>query len=170
MEATKSCSACGAVVPDAARRCKECFHDFREVKKRKMGIPTGPLAAVAFMAVTAAGVLSWVTSFPTDERILVDAQTRTVQWIRQYQDGRLETERLAFDAVGKVEYVAGGAGEFQIVAITSTGDRKIIESGSSGELAFRAESYARMMQKPLEIVGAPPGATVGTPAAAPPGH
>ena len=31
---TKTCPSCGADVPEAAPRCKHCFHDFTEVPQR----------------------------------------------------------------------------------------------------------------------------------------
>jgi hypothetical protein len=150
--ATKTCPSCGADVPVAARRCKECFHDFDEVAAPRSGGPMALLAAVAAMAVLGAATFWYVSSIPTDLRILVDEGSRSVQWVTQYQDGTLQTDRLAFDDIGKLEYVVTRGGDFEIRAVTLEGERKVIETDPNKPLQLRAEKYAEMMNKPLDLV------------------
>ena len=149
--ATKTCPSCAAEVPVAARRCKECFHDFNETKPRNAG-PISLLFAVAIMAMLGFATLWYVTSQPTDSRILVDESTRTVQWIKQFQDGSHESEKIDFDEIGRLEYVITSGGDFEIIAVTLGGERKVIEQNKNKPLQLKAERYARMMEKRLDIV------------------
>jgi hypothetical protein len=157
LEPTKTCPSCGALAPVSARRCKECFHDFsaRTENRRAWALPI--LAGLLVMASIAAGVVTWVTSYPADQRAIVDTDTKTVQWVRTFQDGRIETDRVDFADVSRIQYINGGAVGFQIIAITASGEQKIIESSTRKPLMGNAERYAKMMEKPLEIVGEPAG-------------
>jgi hypothetical protein len=146
----KDCPACGASVPKSANRCKDCFHDFDEdVGKRKDG-PIFLLGAFAIMAIIGAGVLWYVAGNPVEERILVDEQTRSIIWTRVYNGNRLETERLMWTDVAKLEYVVLSAG-YEINAVAMAGERHIIQE-SPTSLKSEADRYSQMMEKPLDIV------------------
>ena len=150
---TKDCPSCGAEVPASATRCKECFHDFTEddlVKRNSMSGPLVLLGAVAAMAVVGAFTLWMITSQPVDERILVDEDTQSVVWTRKFRSG-VETERLAFQDVIKLEYVMRSNGGFAVVALTSAGDRKVIHEDDR-PLRTEATRYAKLMDKPLDEV------------------
>lgn len=149
---TKTCPSCGSEVPVAASRCKTCFHDFDEAPPRGNGGPIWILGALALMAMIAAGVFYWRSTLPTDQRILVDKETETVQWVTQFSDGTLKTDRIAFADVVKLEYVIGSTGTHEVVAITTSGDRKVIESHPEKGLQLQAERYAQVMDKPLSVV------------------
>ena len=153
MEATKACPSCGTLAPESARRCKECFHDFTQQPRSYSRFVLPALAGLLFMAAVAAGVTTWITSYPTDQRVLVDDTTHTIQWVRTWQDGRIETDRLSFDQVGKLQYINGGPTGFQIVAITTTGEHKILESSPRKPLMGNAQRYAKVLGKPLEVIG-----------------
>lgn len=146
----KTCPSCGTDVPAAAARCKECFHDFNEVKPRRTG-PIALLASFAAMAVIGALTFWVISSRPIDRRILVDEETRSVIFTTQYRTGP-ETERLNWDEIGKLEHVTAANGTFEIVAIKLDGTRKTIEESGDGSLASRAEHYANLMEKPLELI------------------
>jgi hypothetical protein len=150
---TKTCPSCGAVVPVVAYRCKECFHDLATAKPRK-GSPVAILVAVAAMAVASVGTFWYLSQQRTDEQILVDESSRSVQWIKQYADGHLETDRLPFDQVSLLRYEVVSGGEHQIVAVTTDGEEKIVEHTKEHQLGVQAEKYAQMMQKPLQVVDA----------------
>ena len=148
----KECPSCGGQAPYSAARCKDCFHDFDEsalAKKRRDG-PIFLLAAVALMSILATGTLWYVTRAPIEERILVDKQTRSVIWTRVYQGNRLETERLLWNDVAKLQYITESTG-FEIVAVSMNGDRHVIQE-SLTSLKKEADQYSRMMDKPLDIV------------------
>lgn len=147
----KECPSCGTMVPASATRCKECFHDFTAVPVvRTNGGPILLLVAAAAMAIIGAGMLWYVTGKPLEERILVDEETHSVIWTRKYRSG-IETERLAWSDVAKLEYAILASGRFEIAAIGRKGERYIIqEAGSS--LKSEANHYAQMMEKPLDIV------------------
>ncbi len=148
--AMKTCPSCGADVPSSAARCKECFHDFNEVKPRRTG-PIALLAAFAAMAVVGA-VTFWVISGrPVDRRILVDEATHSIIFTTQYRDGP-ETERLMWDDIGKLEHVSENNGTFEIAAIKLDGTRMVIHESNDKSLEKQAEVYAKMMEKPLTLV------------------
>jgi len=145
---TKTCPSCGTEVPSAATRCKTCFHDFTEEPVRN-GSPVALLVALALAVVIAAGAFWYVSQIPTDKRILVDQETQTIQWITQFSD-HLETDRVTFAEITKIEHIVTSSGAYQIVAVTTSGDRKVVEEDRSKSLALQAQRYAAMMQKPLE--------------------
>jgi hypothetical protein len=147
----KTCPSCGAEVPAAANRCKECFHDFTEVPPRSSS-PVALLVALAAMAIVGSLTFWYLTGMPTDQRILVDEGSRTVQWVKQFQDGTLDSERISFDDIGKLEYVVTSSGDFEIVAITLSGERKLIQQDKDKPLELQAERYARVMGKTLDKV------------------
>jgi hypothetical protein len=149
---TKECPSCGAEVPTSASRCKECFHDFTEVPARR-GLLAGPLillASFAMMAVVGALTLFIIASRPVEERILVDEDTRSVVWTRKYRTG-VETDRLMWDQILKLEYVIKASGGFEIVAIEVDGSRHVIHEDLR-PLKSEATHYAKVMEKPLEEV------------------
>lgn len=147
---TKTCPSCSADVPVQAVRCKECFHDFTEVKK-KNGSPLMLLAALAAMSVVGAATFWFVSSRPIEERILVDQETQSIIWTRKFNDG-VKTERLTFDRIAKLEYVVDGAGDYTIIAVTLDGERMTVMKSDGTAIRSTAEQYAALMEKPLEVV------------------
>ena len=148
---TKDCPACGLTVPKSASRCKECWHDFDEpVKKGSWAGPIALLVSFAGMAVVALLVVGFIAMQPTEERILVDQDTRSVVWTTQYRTG-IETERLLWDDILKLEYVAQRTGSYAIKALTTSGDRKVIQQGPK-PLRSEASQYAQLMDKELIVV------------------
>lgn len=146
----KECPSCSADVPESATRCKECFHDFTEQPRARSGGPIFLLGALAAMAIVGSLTLWFVISRPVEEHILVDDSTQSIVWTRQYR-GRVETDRLMWDDVAKLEYVLKASGAFEIVAVTSTGERKIIQEDVH-PLKTEASHYAQVMEKPLAEV------------------
>lgn len=148
--ATKTCPSCDAEVPAAAGRCKECFHDFNEIQA-KSGGPLVLLGALAAMLSIGAIAFYFIASKPLDQRILVDGETQSVVWTTTYRNG-VETTRLEWKDVIKLEHVTSSAGTHQIVAVTTDGDRRTIEVSDEGSLRGTAEHYAKLMDKPLDLV------------------
>jgi len=146
---TKECPSCGAEVPAAATRCKECFHDFtaEPPKGRGLLVALAVLASVAAMAVVGSVVLFVVFMQPVEERILVDEDTQSVVWTTKYRTG-IETDRLMFTDIVKLEH-HGRGDVFQVVAVTTDGERKVIHEDHR-PLDTEARYYARLMNKPLE--------------------
>lgn len=148
----KECPACGAEVPSSATRCKECFHDFTEQPARPLSVFIGPLialGALAMLAIVGALVMLFVFNQPIEERVLVDEGTRSIIWTTKYWTG-IETDRLMFDQVVKVEHTGRG-GTFQVIAITADGERRIVTEAEH-PLDSEGRSYARLMDKPYEDV------------------
>lgn len=146
----KDCPSCGTTVPESASRCKDCFHDFDEEPPRRSGGPIFLLAALAAMAVVGAFTLWWVASAPIEQRILVDQESASVVWTRKYRNS-VETDRLPFDQIVKLEYVIKASGGFEVTAVTLSGERKVI-SEDVHPLKKTADQYAALMDKPLEQV------------------
>lgn len=146
----KECPSCGTMVPTSASRCKECFHDFDEPPAQSNGGPIFLLGAVAAMAIVLAGVLWYVTSNPLEEKILVDEETHSVIWTRKYRSG-VETERLHWRDIAKLEYVVRASGGYEVAAVDLDGDRFVIHEAPN-PLKTEADHYAQMMEKPLDIV------------------
>jgi hypothetical protein len=148
---TKEGPSCGAEVPVGATRCKECFHDFSE--KRSGGMAwLGPLivlATIAAIAVSGSLILLFIWSQPVEVRALVDEETRSVIWTTTYRTG-VTTDRLMFDQVAKIEHTGNG-GTFQVVAVTTDGQRKVITE-SDHPMDSDGRHYADMMKKPFEDV------------------
>lgn len=146
----KDCPSCGESVPVAASRCKNCFHDFGASKPSRLGGPVALLAAFAAMAVVGAGTFMLIAGQPLDQSILVDGDTQSVVWTTRMRSG-VQSDRLAFADVVRLEYVTKASGGFEIVAVSVDGERKIIQEGRS-PLKSEATQYARLMDKPLKEV------------------
>ncbi len=146
----KDCPSCGAEVPTSATRCKECFHDFNAAPPKRSGGPIFLLAAFAAMAVVGSLVLWFVVSQPVEQLIHVDQESESIVWTSRYRSG-IETDRLKWVDIAKIEYVIKQTGDFDVVAVTLTGERHIIQT-DTGPLQSEAAQYAELMDKPLEIV------------------
>ena len=148
---TKECPSCGADVPVSAARCKDCFHDFNEKPaKSGWGGLIALLISFAAMAVVGTITLLILVSRPLEERILVDEDTRSVVWTTQYRTG-VTTDRLMWDDIAKLEYVSQRSGTYAIKAITTGGDRRVIQESPS-PLKGEASQYAQLMEKELALV------------------
>ena len=142
----KDCPSCGAEVPEVAYRCKECFHDFRTVKKTNNG-PLVILGMLAVMGVLGAITLGLIVSFPTSENILVDQESQSIIFTRQYTVGNPETERLPFKNVSAMEHVIESNGTYSVVAILNDGSRWPLANEKRSQKGA-TEKFARMMSKP----------------------
>jgi ribosomal protein L40E len=146
---TKECPSCYADVPVVASRCKHCFHDFNEAPPKKSNNLIGLLVLLLSLVVIGAGTFYYVSNGMKSERILVDAETQSIVVTRTSGSGTT-TERVEFSDIEKVEYVMGGDTEtFEIVAVTSRGDRYIIQASGDKPLKGHAEHIAAVIDKPL---------------------
>jgi transposase-like protein len=148
----KICPSCGSEVPESANRCKQCFHDFTvetETRSKRVG-PLAVLASFAAMAIAGTLILLYIVSRPVEERILVDEDTQSVVWTRKFRNS-IETERLRFDEIAKLEYVRTATGRFEIVAVDHEGGRHVIQEDEQ-DLRGEAGQYAKLMGKPLAEV------------------
>lgn len=148
---TKDCPSCGAQVPATATRCKECFHDFTASGQSSFSFlgPLIVLGTLAAMAAVGAIVLLFIFLQPIETHTLVDESTRSIVWTTKYRTG-VSTDRLMFDQVVKLEHTGSG-GTFQVVAITTNGERKVVLEGEQ-PLDGEGRGYARLMDKPFEDV------------------
>ena len=148
----KICPSCGSECPESATRCKQCFHDFTveiDTRSKRVG-PLAVLASFAAMAIVGSLILYFVVSRPVEERVLVDQDTQSVVWTRKFRN-TIETERLRFDQIAKLEYVRTSTGTFEIVAVDLEGERHVIQEDEK-DLRGEAGHYAKLMGKPFAEV------------------
>lgn len=152
----KTCPGCGEEVPSAAPRCKHCFHDFGpEVKPRSRRL-VGLFIILAIMAVSGAAVMFYITNFHSvKENVVIDEETKSVVFTRTYAD-KLESDRLSFNDVEKIESVVGGS-KWEVALLLKNGDRKVINRSVDQNLHPYAVHIAAVMERPLvqvnEIAG-----------------
>lgn len=144
--ATKTCPNCGAEVPTVAKLCRDCFHDFTVVKPPNNG-PLILLGLITAMSVLGALTLGWISSVPTDERIQVNGETRTVNFVRQYTTG-VKTEKIPFDQITALEHVVDGGGIFRVIAIQADGTRVPLKVSRERSQKTITEKWAELMGKP----------------------
>ena len=117
--------------------------------KRSRG-PVILLASIAAMAIVGPLVLWKIVSQPIEERILVDEETQSIIWTRVYRQG-IETERLKWADIGRLEYVMRSDGDFEILAIRTDGEAMVVQEGTQ-PLDGTAQHYAKVMERPLRTV------------------
>lgn len=146
----KECPSCGTEVPSVASRCKHCFHDFSEVPTRKVNNNLiGLLILLVALGSIGTGTFSYLYYFNAAEKIVVDEGTRLITITRTSANGTT-SERVSFDDIQKVEYVMGGkSATFEVVAVTSSGGRHVIDSSGQKPLKGQAEHLAQVIDKPL---------------------
>ena len=138
---TKECPSCMADVPEAALRCKHCFHDFTEEPAKRSGL-IGLMVTIAAMAIVGAATFAYIFYFNAAEKIVVDAETQSIVITRKTAT-ETSTERVEFAKVEKVEHVMGGdQAMFEIVAVTLDGSRYIVERSDDKPLTGKAEHVA----------------------------
>lgn len=151
MASTKECPECGAEVPVAASRCKDCFHDFQAPPKTNLAGPLLLLGTLAAMTLVGAVALYFALQLPVDHRVIVDEESRSITYITQYRDNTV-ADRLAWSDISRLEYITSSHGTHQIVAITTQGERWTVEESDSRPIRSQAEHYAALMNKPLEYI------------------
>ena len=149
-----TCPSCGTDAPAVAHTCKECFHDFDADRSAqpKGSSPLVLLVAIAGIALVVAGAVYTASQRPVDARVLVDDTSQSVKWVTLYEGGRREVDNLLFSDIAKLQHVTTSNGNQQVVAVTLDGDRKIIDANPNASLRNTAETYAELMDKPLEFV------------------
>jgi ribosomal protein L40E len=146
---TKSCPSCGADVPTVAKRCRECFHDFRPDTEPKPGsnVLLMLLGFLGVMAVLGALTLGTITSFPLDQKVQVAGETKYIIVTTQYVSG-LRTERVPFAKVREIEHIIVGNGTFEVLAHLDDGGSLLLTRSKKSRKGD-AEAYAAVMDKPF---------------------
>ncbi len=148
--ATKDCPECGAEVPTSAQRCKECFHDFTEVKKTSYTGPLLVLGTLAAMALMGALTFFIILQQPLDRRIQVDQETQSVVYITQYRSGPV-TERLMWSDIARLEHVVHQNGKNEIYAYDLKGEQWTLHEATPEPLSSTARHYESLIGKPLVV-------------------
>jgi hypothetical protein len=144
---TKSCPSCSAEVPNEALRCKHCFHDFNaEPEKKNSPLPL--LFLLATIALMGLGTFTYIHKNNAAERIVVDQETESIVITRKTAS-ETTTNRVPFANVEKVEHVMGGKkAMFEVVAVTTSGERVLLKQSDDKPQQGHAEHMARVMDKP----------------------
>ena len=140
---------CGMMVPIDAQFCKHCMHDFSAKPKRSAGA-LGLLFGLAAMALIGFGTMKYVEGRNVTERIVIDEETRSVVFTTKGGSGGVNTDRVSFDQVAKVELVVGGsAATWEVALVTLDDNHRTISVSNDKPLTGYAEHVAGVMKKPL---------------------
>jgi hypothetical protein len=150
--ATKTCPSCGEEVPVVAARCKSCFYDFNEEPEQRKSGMMGLLVLFAAMALVGMSVFYYLHTQVAAERVVVEEETQTIIITRK-SAAKTEATRIKFADITRIEYVLGGkTATYEIVAVTSDGNRYVVKASDDSPLDGPAEQVSRTVEKPLERV------------------
>ncbi len=144
--ASKTCPSCMEDVPVDASRCKHCFHDFTEEPVVKKNGLLGLMTLLAAMGIIGAATF-WFTSTHQFQQAptRLDVETQQIIITTVTKDGPHVT-RVSYGEVARIEYVLKGEDFMhEVVAVTRTGERHLIEASKTKPLAGTAETYAGMI-------------------------
>jgi hypothetical protein len=140
---TKTCPSCMEDVPTVASRCKHCFHDFHEAPPKKKNGLFGLMLLLAAMGMTGAGFI-----YVSNTQIVAQAETKLDSETQQIVITHISKEerkvtKVAYGDVSRVEYVLGGDDYLhEVVIVTNTGERHLIDASKGKPLAGTAEIRA----------------------------
>jgi hypothetical protein len=107
------------------------------------------LGFVAAMMCAGAGLTWYNYQEQALDRILVDPETRSIVVARKTAE-TMDSERVGFDRIEKVEHVMGGEESmFEVVAVTLDGNRYVVQSSDERPLTIAAQQIAQVIGKPL---------------------
>ncbi|MBN1335065.1 MAG: hypothetical protein JXB39_03795 [Deltaproteobacteria bacterium] len=147
---TKICPSCGAEAPIVATRCKVCFHEFTDGRKRNTGFVV-LVVSLAVMAIVGAGVMYYVAFHQSvKQNVVVDEETQSVVWTTVRADGT-DADRVSFDRIERVDFTIGGSSAmWEVAVILEGGERRLLSASDEENLAGYAIQVARIIGKPLE--------------------
>lgn len=95
------------------------------------------------------GIVFMAKSQAVTQNVVIDKETSSIVITRKTGEG-IDTRRVRFDDVDKVEYVVGGfAATWSVYAILKNDERLLIRSTSDQDLTEYAQHVASIMNKPL---------------------
>lgn len=154
---TKTCPECNAEVPEVAQRCKHCFHDFSEDPPTQKGGLLVLLGFIAAMAIVGSGTFAYLFHYNASQDVIVDSETRDIVITRTSASG-IETERIAFDSVAKIQHVTGGdEAMIEVVVVTKEGNRYVIKESDDTPQTGHAQHVAAKVGVEVETVNTLPG-------------
>jgi hypothetical protein len=147
---TKICPTCGEEAPIVATRCKYCFHEFSDKRKRSSGL-IALVVSLAIMAVVGAGVMYFVAFHQSvKQNVVVDEETQSIVWTT-VRAGGTDSDRVAFDRIDHVDFTVGGSSAmWEVAVILDGGERRLLNASNEENLAGYAVQVARIIGKPLE--------------------
>ena len=141
----KNCPQCYNDVPDYAKTCKHCFHDFTPPLSRKfpLGLAIGVftislLAMFGTEHLASSQIIKRYNLFPESQSLLIVSSSR---------DG-INSDRIPFSEIEHLEHIKGGESHtFEIVAVFKSGERVLLQ-GSDKSLKIQA----RDMEEKTDII------------------
>ena len=125
---TKNCPNCYETIPEFTNRCKHCFEDLSPKKKNSIKLPV--LMPLVFLGLSVVALL-WTQYLSTNQAFrkhVFDYETESILKIEKTGEG-ITADRISFEDVSTFEYIIGGEyAKYEIVAITKTSERIIIQS------------------------------------------
>jgi hypothetical protein len=138
------------MVPEAASRCKHCFHDFNDapLKSGTAGL-IGFLGLLLAMVGIGYGVFFFVNTRAATENIVIDEESASIVFTKTFKD-RVETERIPFAEVAKIEYRIGGDdATFVVRVVTLDGRERNLKLSDEKQLGGYAQHVAAVIEKPV---------------------
>ena len=147
----KTCPECGAEVPEFARRCKHCHHDFEESAPKRSGLPVWPGAMLFVLAAAAMLSTRHLASSHVVTQYVFDKETKALIIGQNSKEG-LTSDRIPFTDISQIEHVIGGSEAlYEMVAVIKNGERLIVRK-SRDPIQLEAESIARNIDVPFSNV------------------
>ena len=108
------------------------------------------IGLIAAMVCVGAGVMYYVLNFQSVKRnVVIDEETQSVVWTRTYAD-KVETDRLPFAEIEKVENIMGGSNAtFEVMLVTTDGERFLLNQSNDVPLESYAQHISHVIEKPL---------------------
>lgn len=137
---TKNCPACGQDVPDYAKLCKHCFHDFSNQSQRRfplgLSVSLFVLSLIAMFGIehlASSQMVKRYNLFPEAQALLIASSSRA----------GITADRIPFSDITHLEHITGGdTHQYEIVAVIKNGDRIMLQ-GSDDKLINQAEDMAK---------------------------
>ncbi len=136
---TKNCPQCFNDVPDYAKTCRHCFHDFTPPPARKF--PLGFAIGVFVVSVLAMFGTEHMASSQVIKRYNLFPESQSLLIVSSSKDG-ITSDRIPFSQIEHLEHIQGGdLHSFEIVAVCKDGERILLQ-GSDKSLKRQVQDMA----------------------------
>lgn len=156
--AMRDCPHCGNEAPIGALRCKECFGDLQASSE-----PTrhsGTIAGVLIMLLFFSAVIGWLyqSKFSQSQlgNVTVDEGEERIVLVYTSHADKPTTKQLRFSELSSIEMEAdqnlGGGNYWEVYAITTNGERVLLNRSNTKTLQDYANTIAGRTNKSLTII------------------
>jgi len=125
----QNCPQCHNEVPEYAKTCKHCFEDLTSPPARKF--PLGLAAGIFVISLVAMFGTEHLASSQVIKRYNLFPESQSLLIVSSSREG-ISSDRIPFSQIEHLEHVQGGeVHRFEIVAVTKTGDRILLQGDDS---------------------------------------